>query len=135
MAMDRRVFLVLLLAGCADTSPQGPLTAVSPPPSPTPRPQPSAPTQVPATPVPAGELAFDTWLLDFRGRALAAGLSPQLLDRELSGVTPDPKVISLDSRQPEFSKPVGAYIAGVISDDRVAVGRRKRDELAFLPTI
>jgi lytic murein transglycosylase len=85
--------------------------------------------------VPAGELAFDTWLLDFRGRALAAGLSPQLLDRELSGVTPDPKVISLDSRQPEFSKPVGAYIAGVISDDRVAVGRRKRDELAFLPTI
>ncbi|MBO9547717.1 lytic murein transglycosylase [Caulobacter sp.] len=135
MAMDRRVFLVLLLAGCADTSPQGPLTAVSPPPPPAPKPQPSAPAQVPATPVPAGELAFDTWLMDFRRRALAAGLSPQLLDRELSGVTPDPKVISLDSRQPEFSKPVGAYIAGVISDDRVAVGRRKRDELAFLPII
>nr|WP_295107415.1 lytic murein transglycosylase [uncultured Caulobacter sp.] len=135
MAMDRRVFLVLLLAGCADTSPQGPLTAVSPPQPSAPKPQPSAPAQGPATPVPAGELAFDTWLLDFRRRALAAGLSPQLLDRELSGVTPDPKVISLDSRQPEFSKPVGAYIAGVISDDRVAVGRRKRDELAFLPTI
>lgn len=135
MAMDRRVFLVLLLAGCADTSPQGPLTAVSPPPPPAPRPQPSAPTPGPTTPVPAGELAFDTWLADFRVRALAAGLSPQLLDRELSGVTPDPKVISLDSRQPEFSKPVGAYINGVISDDRVAVGRRKRDELAFLPTI
>lgn len=135
MAMDRRVFLVLLLAGCADTSPQGPLTAVSPPPPPAPRPQPGAPPQVPATAVPAGELAFDTWLADFRVRALAAGLSAQLLDRELSGVTPDPKVISLDSRQPEFSKPVGAYIAGVISDDRVAVGRRKRDELAFLPTV
>ncbi len=134
MAMDRRVFLVLLLAGCADTSPQGPLTAVSPPP-PAPRPQPSAPTPILATPVPAGELAFDTWLADFRIRALAAGLSPALLDRELSGVTPEPKVISLDSRQPEFSKPVGAYINGVISDDRVAVGRRKRDELAYLPTI
>lgn len=135
MAMDRRVFLVLLLAGCADTSPQGPLTAVTPP-SPAPRPQtPVAPTPVPATPVPAGELAFDTWMKDFRVRALAAGLSPQLLDRELSGVTPDPKVISLDSRQPEFSKPVGAYIAGVISDDRVAVGRAKREQLDFLPTI
>ncbi len=135
MAMDRRVFLVLLLAGCADTSPQGPLTAVTPP-SPAPRPQtPAAPTPVPATPVPAGELAFDTWLKDFRVRALAAGLSPQLLDRELSGVTPDPKVISLDSRQPEFSKPVGAYIAGVISDDRIAVGRAKREQLTFLPEI
>lgn len=135
MAMDRRVFLVLLLAGCADTSPQGPLTAVTPP-SPAPRPQtPAAPTPPPATPVPAGELAFDTWLKDFRVRALAAGLSPELLDRELSGVTPDPKVISLDSRQPEFSKPVGAYIAGVISDDRIAVGRAKREQLTFLPQI
>ncbi len=135
MAIDRRVFLVLLLAGCADTSPQGPLTAITPP-QPAPKPQtPAAPRPVPATPVPAGELAFDTWLRDFRGRALAAGLSPALLDRELAGVTPDPKVISLDSRQPEFSKPVGDYIKGVISDDRVAVGRRKREELAYLPTI
>lgn len=135
MAMDRRVFLVLLLAGCADTSPQGPLTAVTPqPPAPQPR-TPSAPAPAPATPVPAGELAFDTWLADFRVRAQAAGLSAELLDRELAGVTPDPKVISLDSRQPEFSKPVGDYIKGVISDDRVAVGRRKREELAYLPTI
>lgn len=135
MAIDRRVFLVLLLAGCADTSPQGPLTAVTPA-QPTPKPPtPSAPTPIPATPVPAGELAFDTWMRDFRVRAMAQGLSAALLDRELSGVTPDPKVISLDSRQPEFSKPVGDYIKGVISDDRVAVGRRKREELAFLPTI
>jgi membrane-bound lytic murein transglycosylase B len=135
MAMDRRVFLVLLLAGCADTSPQGPLTAITPP-SPAPRPQTPAPTPtVPATPVPAGELAFDTWLADFRQRAMAQGLSPQLLDRELAGVTPDPKVISLDGRQPEFSKPVGDYIKGVISEDRVAVGRRKRDELTFLPQL
>ena len=135
MAIDRRVFLVLLLAGCADTSPQGPLTAITPP-QPAPKPQtPAAPQPVPATPVPAGELAFDTWLRDFRGRAIAQGLSPALLDRELAGVTPDPKVISLDSRQPEFSKPVGDYIKGVISDDRVAVGRRKREELTFLPTI
>merc|ERR1712034_11252 len=103
--MDRRVFLVLLLAGCADTSPQGPLTAISPPPSPAPKPQtPVAPAPTPQTPVPAGELAFDTWMQDFRGRALAAGLSADLLDRELGGVIPDPRVISLDSRQPEFSK-------------------------------
>jgi len=135
MAIDRRVFLVLLLAGCADTSPQGPLTAITPP-QPAPKPHtPVAPQPLPATPVPAGELAFDTWLQDFRGRALAQGLSAALLDRELAGVTPDPKVISLDSRQPEFSKPVGDYIKGVISDDRVAVGRRKREELTWLPTI
>jgi len=135
MALDRRVFLVLLLAGCADTSPRGPLTGPTPS-QPKPAPQtPAAPNPTPAAPVPADELAFDAWLADFRGRALAAGLSPQLLDRELSGVTPNPRVISLDSRQPEFSKPVGAYISGVISDDRVAIGRAKREQLTFLPEI
>ena len=134
--MDRRFFLVLLLAGCADTSPQGPLTPLAPA-MPAPAAPPPGPGQAPvtATPTPPGELGFEAWLADFRGRALAAGLTPQLLDRELGGVTPDPKVISLDGRQPEFSKPVGDYIKGVISDDRVAVGRAKRDSLPFMPDI
>ena len=137
--MDRRFFLVLLLAGCADASPQGPLTPLMPAPA-----APSAtatgmaggaPLAPVSTPVPAGEMSFDTWLADFRGRALAAGLTEPLLNRELGGVTPDPRVISLDGRQPEFSKPVGDYIKGVISDDRVAMGRRERAELAFLPEV
>lgn len=135
MALDRRVFLVLFLAGCAETSTYHP----APPPAHTPKPHTQPPTsRVPAEPVPqppASEQAFDAWLADFRGRALASGLSPQLLDRELSGLTPDPKVISLDSRQPEFSKPVGDYLKGVVSDDRIAIGRAKRDQLAFLPEI
>lgn len=134
MALDRRVFLVLFLAGCAETSTYHP----APPPR---APPPARPSQTPEAlppappPAPAEELAFDAWLKDFRGRALAAGLSPELLDRELSGLTPDPKVISLDGRQPEFSKPVGAYIAGVVSDDRIAIGRAKREQLAYLPDI
>ncbi|WP_421738979.1 lytic murein transglycosylase [Caulobacter sp.] len=134
--MDRRCFLVLLLAGCADTSPQGPLTPpVSAPPTPPPSPAGNTPPPAVETPVPAGELGFDTWLADFMIRAQAAGLTRQLLERELGGVTPDPKVISLDGRQPEFSKPVGDYIKGVISDDRVAVGRNKREQLTYLPDI
>lgn len=134
MALDRRVFLVLFLAGCAETSTYHP----APPPH---APPPARPSQTPEAlppappPAPAEELAFDAWLKDFRGRALAAGLSPELLDRELSGLTPDPKVISLDGRQPEFSKPVGAYIAGVVSDDHIAIGRAKREQLAYLPDI
>lgn len=96
---------------------------------------PQTPSDAPPTPTDAETLAFDAWLSDFRPRAIAAGVSPQVFDRELSGVTPNPRVISLDSRQPEFSKPVGAYIAGVISDDRIAIGRAKREQLAFLPQI
>jgi lytic murein transglycosylase len=135
--MDRRLFLLLLLAGCADTSPQGPLTPLAPSNSPAPSPTPTSntPPSTAATPVPTGELSFDTWLADFMVRAQGAGLTRQMLERELGGVTPDSKVISLDGRQPEFSKPVGDYIKGVISDDRVAVGRAKREQLAYLPDI
>lgn len=111
---------------------------MTPAPTPQPAPQsqtPQAPPIAPPTPVDAETLAFDAWLSDFRPRAIGAGVSPQVFDRELSGVTPNPRVISLDSRQPEFSKPVGAYIAGVISDDRIAIGRAKREQLTVLPQI
>jgi lytic murein transglycosylase len=133
--MDRRVFLVLLLAGCADTSTNAPLAPSIGPTTP-PRTPPPAPAAPSADPGASGQsVGFDTWLAAFKQKALAAGLTQQLLDRELNGVTPNPKVISLDGRQPEFSKPVGDYIKGVISDDRVAVGRAKRDSLTFLPGI
>lgn len=134
MALDRRVFLVLFLAGCAETSTYRPAPL---PHAPAPAQQSQPPATPPAAlpPAPAEELAFDAWLNDFRSRAMAAGLSADLLDRELSGLTPDPKVISLDGRQPEFSKPIGAYVAGVVSDDRIAIGRAKREQLAYLPQI
>ncbi|CAN5399082.1 lytic murein transglycosylase [soil metagenome] len=132
--MDRRVFLVLLLAGCADTSTNAPLApSTATPVLPGAAPAPAAPTPAPVTS--GGDINFDAWLAAFKQKALAAGLTQQLLDRELDGVTPDPKVISLDGRQPEFSKPVGDYIKGVISDDRVAVGQGKREALTFLPGI
>ena len=66
---------------------------------------------------------------------MSAGLPAALIDRELAGVTPNPRVISLDSAQPEFSKPVGDYIKGTVSDERIARGRRYRTELPFWPSV
>lgn len=126
--MVRRVLIVLLLAGCA-----GP----APPPMPQAPPQatvPTAPPPEPAAPVAppsSGDADFDSWRTNFRAKALAAGISGSVLDRELAGLTPNPRVISLDSAQPEFSKPIGDYIKGVISDDRIARGQRYRNELPF----
>lgn len=122
--MDRRVFLVLLLAGCAGPSAQGPSPV---PPAPV-RPRPPSPPPPP----PSGGLSFEVWRGQFRERAIAAGLPPAVVDRELVGLTPDDRVSTLDGRQPEFSKPVGDYIKGVISDDRIAIGRRRRADLPFL---
>jgi lytic murein transglycosylase len=115
--MDRRIFLATLLAACAGPSAQSqPITPPSPPPG-------------------SGSASFDAWLREFYPKARAAGLPSALLDRELAGLAPDDRVSALDGRQPEFSKPVGDYIKGVISDDRIAIGRRRRAELTFLPAI
>ena len=136
--MDKRVFLVLLLAGCADTTvnaPLAPSTPVAPPPAVSTPAAPTQPSAVTAVETGGQVAAFNAWLADFKPRAVAAGVPQAVVDRELDGLTPNPRVISLDGRQPEFSKPVGDYIKGVISDDRVAVGRAKRDSLPFLPTV
>lgn len=129
--MDRRTFIVLTLAGCAD--PQlTPTPAIS-----TPGPgSPTAPTPVATGPVGAsGDPNFDNWLSGFYQRARNAGLPAEVLDRELAGLTPDDRVAASDSRQPEFSKPVGDYVKGVATADRLAQGRRFRESLPYLSTI
>jgi len=101
--MDRRFFLALAASGLAS----------------------AAAAQEPL----GGDADFQTWLNGFFAKALAAGLSRPLLDRELSGLSPDPRIIALDSRQPEFSKPVSDYVESAVSAARVAEGRAKRYEL------
>ncbi|MEW6019668.1 MAG: lytic murein transglycosylase [Pseudomonadota bacterium] len=125
--MDRRSFLVLLAAGCADPASQmGPQLALGP----------TLPGQTPVLDVASsGSPTFDAWLQAFYGRALSQGLSPDLLRRELSGLTPNDRVSALDSRQPEFSRPVSDYIRGVVTDDRITIGRRRRDAVAGLPAL
>lgn len=136
--MDRRSFLALIVAGCADPSLEPSLGVSSP--GPGPGSAPGAPA-TPAVPPPSASLAssgdpdFDIWLSGFYMRARDAGVPTAVLDRELAGLTPDPKVSTQDSRQPEFSKPVGDYIKGVVSDARIAQGRQFRDSLPYLPQI
>ena len=61
--MDRRVFLVLLLAGCADTSTNAPLSPSTAAPTPLgPAPMPPAPKPVTA----GGDINFDAWLAAFK---------------------------------------------------------------------
>jgi len=128
--IDRRTFVILLVAGCADTSRPPPVLL---PPA-TPAPAPPAAPPPPQLPT-SGNVSFDTWLRGYRDKALAEGIPAAVLDRELSGLRPNPQVASLDTKQPEFSKPVSDYIRGVVSDARVTQGRQYRDELSYLPAL
>ncbi len=83
----------------------------------------------------AVEPYFADWLSQFYAQAEAAGLSRTLLDREFAGLSPDPRVAVLDAGQPEFSRPVSAYVEGAISPARIAEGRAKRSQTPLLGRI
>jgi len=71
----------------------------------------------------AANPAFDAWLAAFRGRAVAAGLSPGVVDRGLSSVGFLPGVVERDRNQIESRRTLEDYIAIAASDERIAKGR------------
>lgn len=63
------------------------------------------------------------WLVGFRSRALAAGISAPVFDTALDGVRYDADVIRRDRNQAEFTKTIWDYLDTAVSDLRVSNGR------------
>jgi membrane-bound lytic murein transglycosylase B len=140
----RHLSLVLfaLAAACASPAvkPPAPMRGPVAPPPPTALAPPAttaeAPPVSPVTPpAVSGDMIFDAWAAEFYGRALKAGIPRDLLDREMAGLTPDPRVASRDSRQPEFSQPISVYIKAAVTDGPVAMGERRRADIPQLADI
>jgi membrane-bound lytic murein transglycosylase B len=78
-------------------------------------------------------LAGPTWAQsDFRdclqtiqSEAMRQGVSAAIADRAFQGLTPDQKVVDLDSRQPEFSLTYSKYVGGTVTPDRVVKGQQR----------
>lgn len=68
---------------------------------------------------------FRACLQAIRSEALSQGVPAAVADRAFQNLTPDQKVIDLDSRQPEFTLTYGKYIGASISPDRIAKGQQK----------
>src|SRR5437762_1417325 len=68
---------------------------------------------------------FQACLQNIRADALGQSVPAEVIDGAFRGLTPDPKVIELDSRQPEFSLTYGRYIGNAITPDRIAKGQQK----------
>jgi membrane-bound lytic murein transglycosylase B len=82
-----------------------------------------------------GDAYFIDWFNAFYPRALAGGARQNVLDTALAGLSPDPRVLALDTRQPEFARPVSDYLRGAVNASRIAIGREKRRSIAQLETI
>lgn len=122
--MKIRLLLIGLTAACAPLIPEPP------------RGSPAQAAQPSAAPVAAAavqavaydETTFEGWKQGFLNRH--GGANRAAFERELAGLTPDPSVIRLDGNQPEFSRPVGAYVQNAVSAQRISQGR---DRLSQAP--
>ena len=76
--------------------------------------------------------SFDGFLAALWKDAAAQGISRATFDAAFAGVTPDPRVLGAMARQPEYGEPFGAYVAGMVSANRIAVGLRKSTQWAAI---
>lgn len=129
--MRRRLLLPLLLSACAPAVTSTTVTPTPPPPPPVAAPAVEPPEPAPAPAAPAVAASFEQWKQDFIGRAVAKGFDRAFLERELAGLTPNDRIVALDRKQPEFSKPIGTYVQGAVTPERVAEGIRRRDAAAW----
>ena len=73
---------------------------------------------------------FDTLLRDLWPMARERGITRATFDLAFQGLTPDPRIIAATRREPEYGKPVGAYIDSIASGGRIATGQRKATQWA-----
>ncbi|MEZ5750499.1 MAG: lytic murein transglycosylase [Paracoccaceae bacterium] len=69
------------------------------------------------------DAAFETWLAGFRRRALGEGISPAVFDRAFANLTPDMSVLRHEVSQPEFNRPIWAYLESAVSESRIRNGQ------------
>lgn len=66
---------------------------------------------------------FQAFLDRFRPEAERQGIARALFDSTFAPMTPDPALAGLIRSQPEFAKPIGAYLTAQVTPGRVATGR------------
>src|SRR5947209_3820959 len=76
---------------------------------------------------------FDQWRANFRGRALAKGISEATWARAMGHVEPDMSVFKQMQDQPEFSEELWQYINRRVSDWRIIAGKKalQKNEALF----
>jgi membrane-bound lytic murein transglycosylase B len=69
------------------------------------------------------DAGLQLWLVDFRPRALAAGIDAAVFDAAIKGVIYDENVIRRDRNQSEFTKTIWDYLETATSDLRIVNGK------------
>jgi membrane-bound lytic murein transglycosylase B len=71
---------------------------------------------------------FSNWRAEFRGQALAAGITSETFDIAMAGIRPIPHIIELDHAQPEVKLRFSEYVRKLASEERRSAVRQHLDE-------
>jgi peptidoglycan lytic transglycosylase B len=75
---------------------------------------------------------FDQWVVAFRPRVIAAGVSEATYARVMTGLKPDTSVYALNRDQPEFNEQLWQYLNRRVSDWRIITGKDRAKSYAQL---
>ena len=78
-----------------------------------------------AAPAFAQDRDFRACLDTIKAEALRQGVPAAVADNAFRGLTPDQKVVDLDSRQPEFTLTYGKYVGSALSPERIQRGQQR----------
>lgn len=91
--------------------------------------QPTQPVQQqPQVTTPTYYASFDAWKSDFSQRLISSGYDASSVQRLLSMASYSSGIVSLDRKQPEFSKMPWSYADSAVSGGTVANGKKKFNE-------
>src|SRR5215469_7772074 len=101
------------VAACARQP--APAPATSPPAQPGPQ------ASVPLPPLPAigGDEKFQTFIRNFEATAIARGVTPETYNKAVAGIAPIAAIDTIVAEQPEFVRPVWAYLDSAVSAKRI----------------
>lgn len=69
------------------------------------------------------DTTLSRWVRGFRVRALAQGIHARVFDRAFAGIELDQDILRRESNQPEFNRPIWAYLDSAVSEARIRNGR------------
>jgi membrane-bound lytic murein transglycosylase B len=104
---------LMVLAGCvARPVPPAPLPPAPPPPL-------AQAPALPPLPLMGGDEKFQAFVRSFEPTAVAAGITPETYNRAMAGIAPVASLQPIIDEQPEFVRPVWAYLDGAVSARRI----------------
>jgi membrane-bound lytic murein transglycosylase B len=122
--------LLVLPGACAPTRTPEAASASAPIAAAEPAPEVPPPATVPQAPETAAD--FNRWLEELAREARGRGISQTTLEEALTGLQPIPRVVKRAANQAEAVFSASRYIERMVSEVRVAEGRRKLQEISGL---